>query len=72
MRAVVVGTTLTPSTHYAVRFTEVKLQPHGLDERFDTVSHSYSEFESNLQRQLVVSSEISGGIPKIFNLDLVA
>lgn len=70
MRAVVVDATLTPSARYAVRFTEVKLQPHGLADRFDTVSHSYSEFESNLQRQLVAAAEIGGGIPKIFNLDV--
>jgi hypothetical protein len=69
MRAVVVNATLAPSPRYAVRFTELKLQPHGLADRFDTVSHSYSEFESNLQRQLVVAAKIGGGIPKIFNLD---
>lgn len=69
MRALVVGAVLAPSMHYAVRFSEVRLQPHGLDERIDTVSHAYSEFESNLQRQFVASSQIGGGIPKIFNLD---
>jgi hypothetical protein len=69
MKAVVVDPVLTPSTRYAVRFTELKIQPHGLADRFDTVSHSYSEFESNLQRQLVASAKIGGGIPKIFNLE---
>ena len=68
MRALVVGATLVPSPHYAVHFSAVKLQPHGIDDRIDTVSHAYSEFESNLQRQLVVSSQIGGGIPKIFNM----
>ena len=68
MRALVVGATLAPSPHYAVHFSAVKLQPHGIDERIDTVSHAYSEFESNLQRQLVVSSQIGGGIPKIFDM----
>lgn len=69
MRALVVGSTLRPSSYYAVRFREVRLQPHGIDGQLYTVSHSYSEFESNLQRQLVVSTQIGGGIPKIFKLD---
>src|ERR1700750_3066211 len=57
MKAVVVDATLAPSARYSVRFTELKVQPHGLSDRFDTVSHSYSEFESNMQRQLVAAAK---------------
>jgi hypothetical protein len=69
MRAVVVGKTLGRAKHVAVRFRQVRLQPHDLGEHVYSASYSYTEFESSLQRQTVGGSKLGVGIPPIFKMD---
>ncbi len=69
MRAVVIGKTLAPAKYFAVRFRQVRLQPHGLNEHEHSASYSYTEFELRLQRQTVVGTKLGIGIPPIFKMD---
>jgi MAC/Perforin domain/Jacalin-like lectin domain len=68
MRAVVVGKTLRPANYFGVHFSRVKLSTP-TDTRVDRASISYTEFESNLQRQTVAESSIAFGVPEIFKVD---
>jgi hypothetical protein len=68
MRAFVVGNRLEPANQYGVHFPRVKLSTPDVN-RIDRVSFSYSELESNLQRQTIAASSTGFGIPAIFRVD---
>jgi hypothetical protein len=68
MPGFVLGATLLEARHFAVHFSKVTLSTPAVGRR-DSVSLTYTEFESNLQRQTVVAGSTGIGIPGIFKVD---
>jgi MAC/Perforin domain len=64
----IVGKTLRPAGSDAVRFSGVKLLTPEVS-RIDSVGFSYTEFESNLQRQTTAVTSTGFGVPEIFKVD---
>ena len=68
MAALVLRNALEPANRRAVRFNKVELQtPTSV--RYDNSGISHGEFESNLQRHAVTVSDLSIGIPGLFQVD---
>jgi hypothetical protein len=68
MPAFVLGTTLQPANPSGVHFPKVTLSTPNVN-RLDIVTFSYTEFESNLQRQTVAATSTGFGVPGIFKVD---
>jgi MAC/Perforin domain len=68
MQPFIVGSTLQVAGSDAVQFSQVKVLPQEVN-RLDVVGFSYTEFESNLQRQTTVASSTEFGIPGVFQVD---
>jgi hypothetical protein len=68
MQPFLLGRTLEAAGSNAVQFSQVNVSPAQLG-RVDSVGFSYTEFESNLQRQTTVASSTGFGIPGIFQVD---
>ena len=68
MPGFVLGATLLEARHFAVHFSKVTLSTPAVGRR-DSVSLTYTEFKSNLQRQTVVAGSTGIGIPGIFKVD---
>lgn len=67
MAAFVVGNDLEPAPRRAVRFRQLSMltpEKHSIDH----AGYSYREFESNLQKHMVSTSELEFGIPSIFKV----